>query len=50
MRSEDLRYLREKLIDRRKLYRSMKGEVSALYEVLIALIKQLEEAEEDANL
>jgi len=49
MRSEDLRHLRKKLIDSREYYQEhggLFGDVSTLYDVLITLIKQLEEAEE----
>jgi len=48
MRSEDLRHLRKKLIGEREYYLAggMTGEVRTLYDVLITLIKQLEEAEE----
>jgi len=50
MRSDDLRHLRKKLIGEREYYLArggMTGEIRTLYDVLITLIKQLEEAEED---
>jgi len=49
MRSEDLKHLRKKLIREREYYLEhggLTGDISVLYNVLIALIKQLEEAEE----
>ena len=50
MRSENLEHLRKKLIGEREYYLArggMTSEVRTLYDVLITLIKQLEEAEED---
>jgi len=50
MRSENLRHLRKKLMEKREYYLAhsgLTGDVRGLYDTLITLIKQLEEAEED---